>query len=82
MNLARVSVCGGVDGLTDLRAPSFSSAIQSGDEPTETPVKEPTTDPVDPDVTREPNTIPHRPAVPEPDVAPCERPDTSCPVHR
>ena len=82
MNLARVSVCGGVESLADLRAPSLCSALRSGDEPTETPVKEPTTVPAEPDVVPEPNTIPHRPAVPEPDVAPCERPDTSCPVHR
>lgn len=82
MNPACVPVAAIREPLNDLRAPSLRSILRAGDEPTETPVKEPTTVPVEPDVVPEPNTTPYRPAVPEPDVAPCERPDTSCPVHR
>ncbi len=68
--------------LSALRVPYLNSARRCSDDPAETPVKEPTTVPTTPDVEPEPNTIPHRPSVPEPDVGPCERPDTSCPVHR
>ena len=68
--------------LANVRMPRRELYRNNWDEPAVAPVKEPTTVPVEPDVTPEPNTVPHRPAVPEPDVAPCERPDTSCPVHR
>lgn len=82
MNLVHVPVGRGLEAFSELRVPSLQAVFRSGGEPTETPVKEPTTVPAEPDVAPEPNTVPHRPAVPEPDIAPCERPDTSCPVHR
>lgn len=68
--------------LSDLKLPRREGVVDGAEEPAVAPVKEPTTVPAEPDVVPEPNTVPHRPAVPEPDVAPCERPDTTCPVHR
>lgn len=82
MNIVCVPESCDQPSLSALRVPSLHSAQRCSDDPTETPVKEPTTVPTTPDVEPEPNTVPHRPAVPEPNVAPCERPDTSCPVHR
>lgn len=66
--------------LSELRVSWPSRCNQGAPEPEVEPKTEPTTVPVEPDL--EPNTVPFRPAVPEPDVAPCERPDTTCPVHR
>lgn len=68
--------------LATATLPDFRSAVFNGDEPAVAPTKEPETVPATPDVEPDPNTIPHRNPVPEPDVAPGERPDTSCPVHR
>jgi hypothetical protein len=52
---------------------------------TTTPTEEPTTTPTEappaPDIETEPNTVPHRAPVPEPESDPCERPGTSCPLH-
>lgn len=68
--------------LGSITLPNFRSLTAGATEPAVVPTKEPETAPAKPDVEPEPNTIPHRDPVPEPDVAPCERPDTSCPVHR
>ena len=82
MNLALASR-GRVDqAIAELRLPRLEPYSSGADEPAVAPTKEPTTVPVEPDVTPEPNTVPHRPTVPEPPLGPCERPDTSCPVHR
>jgi hypothetical protein len=48
--------------------------------PVEEPDTKPTTTPAKPDTETEPNTVPAREPLQEPDVAPCERPGTSCPV--
>ena len=82
MNALCVGTAGKHLVMAELRMPRLDLGSTSGDEPAVAPVKEPATVPVEPDIAPEPNTVPHRPAVPEPDVAPCERPDTSCPVHR
>jgi hypothetical protein len=67
--------------LERMTLPDFRVCVKGADEPAVVPIKEPETVPARPDVEPEPNTIPHREPVPEPDVAPCERPGTSCPVH-
>lgn len=68
--------------LASATLPDFRAALVGAAEPAVAPTKEPETVPAKPDVEPEPNTVPQRDPVPEPDVAPCERPDTSCPVHR
>lgn len=80
MKIVSVPEPRGLQSIAALKFPSFDRAPRCSGEPTEAPVEEPTTVPTTPDVEPAPNTIPNRPAVPETDI-PCERPDTSCPVH-
>lgn len=60
---------------------SFPARPSIAAAPTEEPTTTPTEAPPAPDIETEPNTVPHRAPVPEPESDPCERPGTSCPLH-
>ncbi|MEY4669468.1 MAG: hypothetical protein RL518_2167 [Pseudomonadota bacterium] len=71
----------------DLEGATFAAlrgSCEYAAEPAVVPTKEPNAVPEKPlvDPKREPNTIPRRDTVREPETDPCERPDTTCPVHR
>ena len=69
-------------GLAALVVPNYRGALAQNAGPAEAPTKEPEVRPTLPDVEPEPNTVPRREPVQEPHVDPCERPDTTCPVHK
>ena len=60
---------------------SFPARLPMAAAPTEEPTTTPTEASPAPDIETEPNTVPHRAPVPEPESDPCERPGTSCPLH-
>ena len=68
-------------GLGDLGTPNIPRELVNNGAPAEAPTKEPGVVPARPNVDPEPNTIPRREPVPEPQTDPYERPDTTCPVH-
>ena len=67
--------------LESLNFPSARSFVSAGTETAEPPVK-PAPTPTKPEVEPDPNTVPARHPVREPDVAPTPRPPTTCPVRQ